>query len=437
MALKFYDDRILVHCDVNGHFAYSELLYFPRLLTVPFVVGGGISVDSRSLDGSRNGIILSKNEAAKKYRIGTGNSLIQARRVCPHLVNHPPNYPLFTRTSNDFYGYGGQFSDKLAGFGCDGFTIDITGTAHLFGGVEAVVKMLHEEFPRRYGLHLSIGVSWNFTFSKLACDTAGANGVQYIMRESKDDTDWQKIVYPMDVGELLNVGEATRNKLWSKGERTIGDLVACGPEVLHNWFGKNGVALYVAASGQDNSPIVNSDGNPPIESMDSIGNGSTTPYDMVREEQVHNLGHVLSSSVCERMRRHRVVPRTVVVSVLYKQDGELKHASFQCPMKVPSNIDTEFADVALNLLEKRFNLRYPIRKMTVRAKNLMFNTSVYQTTLELNANLREHKMKILAVKDELNERYQYAVKRCVELADPLLTGLGSKPNQQFAPAGWY
>ena len=158
---------------------------------------------------------------------------------------------------------------------------------------------------------------------------------------------------------------------------------------------------------------------------------------MVKDEQIHILGHVLASSVCERMRSHRVVPCTVEVSVTYQKDGDLQFASFQCPMAIPSNIDTEFAQVALSLMERKFNPRYPIRKLTVRGKDLTFNTSVYQTSLEMNAQSREDKMKLLACKDELNERWKHSVRRCVELADPLLTGLGSKPNQQFAPAGWY
>lgn len=426
MQSKTSFDRVIIHCDINGHFAYSELLYYPKLLDVPFVVGGN--------EGSRHGIVLSKNQAAKKYRIGTGNSLVQARQLCPSLVSHPPNYALFTRTSNDFFDFMKQFTDITAAFGCDGVSLDVTGSAHLFGGVEAIVKELHERFPREYGLHLSIGVSWNFPFAKLACDTAGPNGVKWIMRDSPEDTRWQEMVFPMPVEELLYIGEATKRKLWNKGERTIGDLVSCGPETLKSWFGKNGLVLYIYAAGMDTSPLVDENGGPP---MRSIGNGSTTPYDMVKDEQVHNLGHVLASSICERMRRHKVVPRTVEVSVVYQKENDLDFASFQCPMPVPSSIDTEFAGIALELLEKKFHLRYPIRKLTLRGKDLMFNVDVYQTTLEMNAQTRENKMKILDCKDELNERWRHSVKRCIELADPLLTGLGSKPNQQFAPAGWY
>lgn len=73
----------------------------------------------------------------------------------------------------------------------------------------------------------------------------------------------------------------------------------------------------------------------------------------------------------------------------------------------------------------------------MRGKDLIFNMDVYQTTFELNAVQREKVMKLMDCKDEINERWEHILKRGVELQDRALTGLGSKPNQQFAPAGWY
>ncbi len=426
-------DRIICHCDVNGHFAYSSLIYYPELLDVPVVIGGS--------EEARHGIVLSKNQAAKRYKIPTGTTLHQARQLCPDLKSLPPVYSLYERTSQDFYAFMQQFSPLSAPFGCDGMSIDITSTAHLYGGgersiegVEAIVRQLHEIYPKQYGLNLSIGISWNFTFAKLACDTAGANGIKWIMRESPEDTSWQEQVFPLPVGELLYIGGKTQNKLWRKSIDTIGDLVRIGPEYLHDWFGKVGLGHYIRATGNDNSPIVAEDGGPP---MRTIGNGSTTPCDLISEHEIHCMAHVLASSVCRRMRAHKVVPHTVGVFVSYTKDGDMRYESFQCPMPVPSNIDSEFADVALRLLHKRFNLRHPIRKLGLCGKDLSFNTSVYQLSFELDAMRREKLMDIAACTDELNGRWRHAMRRCVELADPRLTMLGSKSSQQFAPAGWY
>ncbi len=48
----FGPDKYYIHADVNGHFAYSSLIYYPELLDVPVVVGGN--------EEARHGIVLSK-----------------------------------------------------------------------------------------------------------------------------------------------------------------------------------------------------------------------------------------------------------------------------------------------------------------------------------------------------------------------------------------
>jgi DNA polymerase-4 len=426
-------EKYYIHADVNGHFCYSSLIYYPELLDVPVVIGGN--------EENRHGIVLSKNQAAKKYKIPTGGTLHQARQLCPSLKTLPPVYPLYDRTSKDFYAFMGKFTPISAPFGCDGMSIDVTSTARNYGGgarsiegVETIVRELHEEFPKQYGLKLSIGISWNFTFAKLACDTAGPDGVKWIVRDSPEDTSWQSQVYPLPVEELLYIGDATKKKLNSVGIRTLGEMVSFGPDFLQRRFGKLGLVHYIRATGMDPTPLVDEDGGPP---MRSIGNGSTVPFDMTKAEDVHIMAHVLASSICRRMRAHKVAARTVEVSVTYSMDGDLKYESYQCPMQPPSNLDVEFAAAALELFHKRFMMKYPIRKLTLRGKDLMFNTSVYQLSLELDFLHREKKMKLADCVDEINMRWKHSVRRCIELADPRLSGLGTKPNQQFAPAGWY
>jgi len=426
-------NKWIIHCDINGHFAYSSLIYYPWYLDVPVVIGGS--------EESRHGIVLSKNHAAKKYKIQTGNSLVDARKLCPGLISLPPVYSLYERTSMDFYRFLDKYSPISAPFGCDGKSIDVSSTAHFYGGgiqnlygVEAIVKELHELFPEQYGLELSIGISWNFAFAKLACDTAGPNGIKWIARACPEDTSWQSYVYSLPVDELTYIGHSTKRKLNKYGIFTLGEMVNCGSERLSSWLGVLGAYHYARASGRDCAPLVNDDGDPPIK---SIGNSSTTPYDMITEEQVHIMAHVLASSVCARMRAHRVIPRTVEVCVVFRIDRDLMYEQYQCPMPIPSNLDVEFAEVALKLFHKRFQMKYPIRKLGLRGKNLMFCTDVHQLSFELGAIRREKSKVIADTMDEINSRWKHAVRRCVELADPRLTGLGNKPNQQFAPAGWY
>ncbi len=54
-------DRVILHCDMNSFFASVELLEHPKLKDKPVAVCGD--------PDSRHGIILAKNEPAKKYLV--------------------------------------------------------------------------------------------------------------------------------------------------------------------------------------------------------------------------------------------------------------------------------------------------------------------------------------------------------------------------------
>ena len=60
-------DRTILHCDCNGFYASVECLFNPELKNVPMAVGGD--------EDSRHGIILAKNEIAKKYNIKTAETI--------------------------------------------------------------------------------------------------------------------------------------------------------------------------------------------------------------------------------------------------------------------------------------------------------------------------------------------------------------------------
>ena len=91
-------DRVILHCDLNCFFASVELLDKPALWEVPVAVCG----DPKS----RHGIILAKNEPAKRRGVKTAETIWQARKKCPGLVLLPPHHELYreySRRVNEIY----------------------------------------------------------------------------------------------------------------------------------------------------------------------------------------------------------------------------------------------------------------------------------------------------------------------------------------------
>ena len=128
--MKDENDRIILHCDCNCFFASVEMTFDPRLKNVPMAVGGD--------ETKRHGIILAKNELAKKFNIKTGETLWQARRKCPELIIVPPRhevYSEFSKRVNEIYY---RYTDAVEPFGIDESWLDVTHSAHLWGGGNAV-----------------------------------------------------------------------------------------------------------------------------------------------------------------------------------------------------------------------------------------------------------------------------------------------------------
>lgn len=104
--------RVILHSDCNSFYASVECLHHPEIRDKPVAVGGDVE--------ARHGIILTKNQIAKKYNIKTGEALWQAKQKCPDLVIVPPNFPLymcFSKMARKIYL---DYTDQVEPFGfCD------------------------------------------------------------------------------------------------------------------------------------------------------------------------------------------------------------------------------------------------------------------------------------------------------------------------------
>jgi len=98
-------DRIILHCDCNNFFASVEEKLNPELKSIPIVVGGD--------EENRHGIVLAKNELAKKYGIKTAETLWQARKKCPDLKTVPPHHSEYSKVSKQINKIYEEYTDLV------------------------------------------------------------------------------------------------------------------------------------------------------------------------------------------------------------------------------------------------------------------------------------------------------------------------------------
>jgi len=181
----------------------------------------------------RHGIVLAKNELAKKYGIKTAETVYSAKKKCPSLVIAKPHYDKYSEFSarvNEIYS---KYTDMVEPFGIDESRLDVTASQKLFGSGEQIAEMIRREVKETVGITISIGVSFNKVFAKLGSDYKKPDAITVISEENFRD-----IVYPLPVGDLLFIGKKTEAALTAMGIKTIGDLANSSPSLLRMrlWF---------------------------------------------------------------------------------------------------------------------------------------------------------------------------------------------------------
>lgn len=222
--------RHILHCDCNCFYASVEMQEHPELRGKSIAVCGDPE--------ARHGIVLTASYPAKRMGVKTGMPIWEAKQHCRDLIIVPASYGKYQKYSGYVREVFNDYTDQVESFGLDEAWLDITGSVGLFGSPVKIAKEISVRIKRELGITVSIGVSFNKITAKLGSDYKKPDAITVI----EPDT-YKQIVYPLPVGDLLYVGNATQRKLGSYGIRTIGQLAETNPEVLKGWFGVMGYSI--------------------------------------------------------------------------------------------------------------------------------------------------------------------------------------------------
>ena len=382
--------RIILHADMNSFYASVECLHQPALRDQPVAVGGDAE--------ARHGIILAKNQLAKRFGVKTGEALWQARQKCPDLVIVHPHYDQYIRFSRLAREIYGEYTDRVEPFGLDECWLDVTGTESQVKGGEALGQELRRRVKAELGVTVSVGVSDNKIFAKLGSDYKKPDAVTVFSRREMGEKVW-----PLPVTDLLYVGPATGRKLRNYGIETIGELARTPPEYLQSWFGKIGPMLHGFANGCDLTPVARAGEESPVK---SVGNSMTTVRDLVSLEDISAVYWVLCESVAARLRLGGFLCRTVQVGL---RDFGLYSFERQLALEAPSCLATELHRAAMALVEENWDPRRPLRSVGVRGTELIPASVPRQLDLFQDEARRERQERLERSVEDLRRRFGKAV----------------------------
>ncbi len=378
-------DRVILHSDCNSFFASCECLLNPELKKVPMAVCGNPE--------NRHGIILAKNELAKKYDIKTAETIYQAQRKCPDLVlvrSHHSFYEEISKKCNDIYK---EYTDMVESFGIDESWLDVTASRKLFGSGKEIADTIRKRFKEEIGITCSVGVSFNKTIAKLASDYKKPDATTVIDRDN-----FKKFVWPMEVSALLYAGKSASQTLNKHNIYTIGDLAQSDRNTVIKHLGKLGGLLYDYANGIDDSPV---------ESVyathfpKSIGNGTTFDHDLSSYEEIKSGIMHLSDSLCERMKAQHVKCTMLSTQIKY---SDFTVVSRQRQLDFSTNLMHDIWSICLELFYEIYNKK-PVRAITLTGGQLVPDTDSYMQFSLFDDGLRQKRENVENAIDEIRKKY--------------------------------
>lgn len=344
-------NRVILHADVNNFFASVECSTRPELLSKPVAVTGN--------PNKRTGIILAKNEIAKKYGIKTGQTIGEAKALCPKLVCLPPHYDLYEEISSALHEIYLEYTNFVEPLGLDECWLDVTNSLNYLGKTgEQIADELRERVKKEFNFTISVGVSFSKIFAKLGSDLRKPNFTTTIPYAK-----FKEITHNLPLSSIVGIGRRLEKKFSSISVNTIGEFVALEDDYLDSIMGINGTNLKLDLLGVRDVPVLDYYHLPPPK---SIGNGTTTIKNISSREDVKKVVAFLAQKISSRMIKHKVKGSCIYMRL---KSSELKS------VRKSSKIDAtnEVKDIikhAMELCDLIYKYNYPLRSIRIKISNL-------------------------------------------------------------------
>ncbi|MEA5003770.1 MAG: DNA polymerase IV [Christensenella sp.] len=374
-------ERVILHVDMNNFYASVECLLNPKLRGHAVAVCGD--------EEKRHGIILAKNQRAKKAGVKTAEPIWQARQKCPGLVCVKARHGVYVKFSQQARQIFLRYSGRMEPFGLDEAWIDVSGRGVTAARGKEIGDEIRKVIRRELGITASVGVSYNKIFAKLGSDQGGPDATTVITFEN-----FREKVWKLCARDLLYVGRSTEKKLERCSIRTIGDIARSDKQYLKKLLGKWGLMLWSYANGYDAAPVAQAGGRQQIK---SIGNSTTTPRDLVSMDDVKQVLLTLSENVAKRLKKYRVMGTCVQISV---RSNTLERMTRQQGLAHPTDLSNDLAEAACTLFQNNYSLEVPVRSIGVRATGL-----IDMRERQLDLFIDEKKIRAECAVEKIRERF--------------------------------
>lgn len=297
--------RIILHIDFDSFFASCEQQFNPHLRGKPI---GVTATNGRTC-------IIAASREAKKLGIKSPSRLWEAQQLVPDLVAVPAHFEDYWEISKKFIAIAKDYSPYVEVFSLDEVFMDVSKTAHLFGGVQPLIQKIRKRLRQDVGPYItvSVGISHNKLLSKLASGMNKPNGMKYISPMGIMEAYAQ-----CELTDICGIGERIKARLNLMGITTLLELSKASPIHLKKEFGTvEGEFLYQVGQGIDVRPVIPY--YDPV-SVKSVGRNYCLPGNEENPTVVLQNIYELCEEVGIKLRRVGKSARTVGISLRGSQN---------------------------------------------------------------------------------------------------------------------
>jgi DNA polymerase-4 len=204
--------------------------------------------------------------------------------------------------------------------------------------------------------------------------------------------------------------------------------------MLKKLLGKVGYVLHAYANGEDKSAVSNVEYESPVK---SIGNSTTSPRDLVSDQDVKIMLYALSESVGARLMEQGFYASTVEFSYV-GTNLSFSHTR-QTKLERPTCISGEIADAAFALFKKHYgHWPAPLRKIGVRGSNLVTSNTPQQLSLFEDADEVQQTENLERMINALRARFgSKIIQRGIMYMDRELSKVDAKKDHTIYPTAFF
>lgn len=336
--------RLIIHVDMDAFFAAVEVRDNPNLAGKPLIIG--------ALPHER-GVVSTCSYEARKFGVRSAMSIKEAYRRCPHGIYMHPNMGKYVAISREIQNIWETYTDVLEKVSVDEGYLDITFSAHLFGGSAAVGRDIKARTASQLGLTCSVGVGYSMMSAKIASEEKKPDG----FFEIYDAEALKSLIIDRKSATIRGVGAQTAVVLAKNGIHTVRDILN-NPTRVRELLGNQSDAILRLANGIDDRQVA----TPP--KTRSYGREFTFQEDIVDFEYLQDALRLIAKELSFKIRMKGLFCKTVTLKVTYANMKQITRS------KSDKHISTtrEIFGVACVLLDKIE--RRPVRLVGISLSGL-------------------------------------------------------------------